>query len=210
MAHDLSKVLGIDFYSKNPLVVAKSLIGKQLFRRLKNQFLAGTIVETEAYGETSDPASHTFKGRTPRNEVMFGEPGHAYIYFTYGNHYCLNFVTGRFRNEKAGAVLIRALEPTFGIETMKINRRVDDLLNLTSGPGKLCKALEIDRTMNGIDVTSSNCPIFVKEALTSFPKPQSSKRIGITLGQDKNWRFFLNGNPHVSRKLIYPKSNISI
>lgn len=205
MDHYHSDVLGIDFYSRNPLIVARNLIGKQLFRRSKGKLLSGIIVETEAYGESSDPASHAFRGRTSRNEVMFGEPGLAYIYFTYGNHHCLNFVTGRFRNEKAGAVLIRALEPTLGIEVMKQNRKLDNLQNLTSGPGKLCRALDIDRNLNGVEVASEKSPIFVKKTNTHIGKPQSSTRIGITLARDKEWRFFLNGNAHVSRKLIYPK-----
>lgn len=200
-----SKVLGIDFYSKSPLIVARRLIGKQLIRKCGSKLLGGIIVETEAYGESCDPASHAFRGKTPRNEVMFGQAGRAYIYFTYGNHYCLNFVTGRFRNEKAGAVLIRALEPTVGIERMKRNRNVDDLQNLTSGPGKLCRALDIDRDLNGVDVTTEESTLFVKETNMRVEKIQSCTRIGITLGQDKKWRFFLNGNVHVSRKLIYPK-----
>ena len=175
------------FYSRSPIRVAKDLIGKTLVRSSpKEGNLRGIIVETEAYGESCDPASHAFRGRTKRNLVMFGEPGHAYIYFTYGMHYCLNFVTGRFWREKAGAVLIRAIKPTNGLEIMQRKRGKLDLERLADGPGKLCSALSIDLALNGIDVTR-------KEELYVLPGRSrgtiASPRIGIAQGIEKKWRF---------------------
>src|SRR5487761_1007342 len=139
----MRKILARSFYSRSPIIVAKELIGKSLVRILENgQKMEGIIVETEAYGGSRDPASHAYRGITPRNEVMFGEAGHAYVYFTYGFHNCLNFVTGK--KGIATAVLIRAIEPTKGIEIMSRFRETAILNQIASGPGKLCQALAID------------------------------------------------------------------
>lgn len=185
-----------NFYSRSPLVVAKDLIGKTLVRRLDGTALEGTIVETEAYGGGSDPASHAFRGLTPRNVVMFGSAGHAYIYFTYGFHNCLNFVTGR--EGVASAVLIRALEPTKGLERMSEFRRTSVISNIASGPGKLCQALAIDRTLNGINVTSNKSPIQVVDTNMKVDVSRST-RIGIAAGIEKEWRFYATSNRFVSK-----------
>ena len=130
--------------------------------------LSGTIVEAEAYGGNRDPASHAYRGKTKRNEVMFGEAGHAYVYFTYGFHYCLNFVTSS-KFGKASAVLIRAAEPISGIDSMKFRRKTDVIEKLASGPGRLGQAFGIDRTLNGIVVTETNSPIRVEDSQTRVP-----------------------------------------
>jgi len=194
----MRKMLTRSFYSRSPIIVAKELIGKSLVRILeKGQKLEGTIVETEAYGGSRDPASHAYRGITPRNEVMFGEAGHAYVYFTYGFHNCLNFVTGK--KGIATAVLIRAIEPTNGIEIMSKFRKTAIPKRIASGPGKLCQALAIDRGLNGIDVTKSNSPLYVLNQGKKM-SVKSSSRIGISVGTERKWRFFAEGNENVSRR----------
>jgi DNA-3-methyladenine glycosylase len=195
--------------------VAREIIGKTLIRTESNGLvLSGIIVESEAYGGNKDPASHAFRGKTARNEVMFGEAGHAYVYFTYGFHYCLNFVTSS-RYGKASAILIRAVEPILGVEEMKARRKKDTITELASGPGKLCQAFLIDRTLNGIDVTRSDSIIRVEDSSAEI-KIRISTRIGIKHAADKMWRFYSSTSPHVSKhstnkirtgKLIYPCSN---
>lgn len=188
--------LPVEFYLQNCLTVAKKLIGKILVRKLKNKIYAGKIVETEAYMGSKDAASHSYNGLTKRNEVMFESGGVCYIYFTYGNHYCINAVT----REKgtAHAVLIRALEPVAGIELMKKNRGTDNIYNLTNGPGKLTQAFEIDKSLNGLSFRSKE--LFIAEPKqTDKIKISGSKRIGITKNADKLWRFYAANNPFVSR-----------
>ncbi|MCD6414655.1 MAG: DNA-3-methyladenine glycosylase [Candidatus Diapherotrites archaeon] len=177
-----------DFYARNTLVVAKQLLGKVLVRKSKVGIMKGIIIEVEAYKE-NDPASHSYRGPTKRNAVMYGPPGHAYVYFCYGNHWLLNFVTEK--EGTAGAVLIRAIKPTKGIDLMKKNRGKEDLKNLTNGPGKLTKALAIDGKDNGIDITHGN--LYVEEGIK--PKEiHKSTRIGIKAGTDRKWRFFVKEN----------------
>ena len=175
--------------------MAKKLLGKVLVHRTEKGIISGRIVETEAY-TCDDPACHASRGMTRRNAVMFGQAGHAYVYFTYGMYFCLNAVTGL---EGVGeAVLIRAAEPLEGIELMMANRGTDDLTNLASGPGKLCQAFAIDRNQNGLDLTDSELMI-----VDDGWKPSeiiTSTRIGIRLAADRPWRFYVAGNPHVSRK----------
>jgi len=193
----MRKILTRSFYSRSPIIVAKELIGKSLVRILENgQKLEGIIVETEAYGGSRDPASHAYRGITPRNEVMFGEAGHAYVYFTYGFHNCLNFVTEK--KGTASAVLIRAIEPTTGIEIMSKFRETAILKQIASGPGKLCQALAIDRSLNGIDVTKSKSPIYVLNQSKKM-RVKASPRIGISEGRERKWRFFAEGNGNISR-----------
>lgn len=171
-------------------------------RQLDKTLLIGKIVEVEAY-RRDDPASHSFHGKTKRNEVMFGEGGHLYVYFTYGMHFCANVTTGR---EHVGeAVLLRAVEPIVGIDLMLKHRFPDQhslsyqsLLNLTNGPAKLCKAFGIAREENGLDLTRSSCFIMDGEVIP----PRSihrSTRIGIRVGTEKKWRFFLHKNPWISK-----------
>lgn len=192
------------FYSRSALHVAKSLLGKILVRKIGQTALSGKIVEVEAYLGRKDPASHAYRGKTRRNEVMFGVGGHLYVYFTYGMHFCANVVTGK--KDVGEAVLIRAIEPLDGIELMKRNRGFTDvghphgvkhLHTLTNGPAKLCEALGIDREDNGTDLRGDK--IFLIEGETPKSVAGTSTRIGITRGKEKKWRFFLRGNRWVSR-----------
>jgi DNA-3-methyladenine glycosylase len=157
--------------------------------------LAGVIVETEAYRGSLDPASHAYHGRTKRNEVMFGEPGHAYVHLSYGVNECLNITT-----EPTGtpaAVLIRALEPTEGIDRMKRRRETKEIRELTSGPGKLTEALGISLDFNGEDLVNSK-ELFLEEGEARHDI-RASTRIGISAGKNQRWRYFVGGNEFVSR-----------
>jgi|TARA_B100002003_G_scaffold145893_1_gene135108 DNA-3-methyladenine glycosylase len=189
------------FYTSNTLKVAKAILGKMLVRRTPLEVFIGKIVETEAYRGTDDPASHSFRGKTSRNEVMFGKPGITYVYFTYGNHHCLNIVTEK--TDIPAAVLIRAIEPLKGLESMKRNRSVEKIIDVASGPGKLTKAFQITRKDNNIDVTdsSSNISIHTPIEEKSFQIIQTT-RIGIRLAQELPWRFYIKGNPHVSKRKV--------
>lgn len=190
------KKLSKDFYYKPCLKAAKELIGKVLVRKKGNKVYSGIIVETEAYLGDKDAASHSYRGVTKRNDVMFGEGGFAYVYFTYGNHYCVNAVIGE--KGTAHAVLLRALEPTEGIEQMKLNRGTDDIYNLCSGPGKLCRALEIDLKQNGVSLTGDE--LFIAEPVEGRKhKVSATVRIGITKEADKEYRFIDLYSPFVSR-----------
>ncbi len=191
--------LSKQFYCRNTTDVAKGLLGKLLVRDLQGKVLVGKIVETEAYGAHNDPASHAYRRKTDRNAVMFGEPGHAYIYFTYGNHFCLN-ATAR-DSLPAGAVLIRAIEPTEGMEQMLRNRETSVLTNIGSGPGKLTRAMKITMEQNSADLcTAGELYIAGSNDQTNY-KIRRSSRIGIVGGVDKAWRFFISENLHVSKKL---------
>lgn len=184
-----------DFYLQDCLAIARELIGKILVRIKDGKVYTGIIVETEAYLGAKDAASHSYIGKTKRNENMFREGGIAYVYFTYGNHYCFNVVTGS--EGTAHAVLIRAAEPVFGFEEMKKNRGTDNIYNLASGPGKLAKAFEIDFQLNGADLTGNE--IFIMNNEQFDHKITRSKRIGITKNPDKLYRFFAKDNGFVSR-----------
>jgi DNA-3-methyladenine glycosylase len=158
--------------------------------------MVGRIVETEAYDQ-SDAASHSYKGRTPRVDVMFGPPGHLYVYFTYGMHYCGNIVTG---SEGHGSgVLIRAIEPLQGLEIMEQNRGGKNGIELTNGPAKFCQAYRIDRSWNGHDLTKK--PL-VLDLLPPLPQETivQTTRIGITQAKDVPWRFYIKDNPYVSKR----------
>ena len=195
----MSSVLTREFYNQSSLAVARKIIGKKLVRKLSDDaILAGIIVEAEAYAGRRDPASHAYRGMTARNEVMFGEPGHAYVYFTYGAHYCLNFVTRHFKTEEASAILIRAVEPSTGVEIMAEHRKTNLATNLASGPGKLCQAFGIDRSLNGVDITHPESPIRVEDTSEIY-SVSKSERIGISVAKDRKWRFFASNNPHVSK-----------
>lgn len=175
--------------------MARELLGCRLVRILDGERLAGLIVETEAYRGQGDPASHAFRGRTKRNEVMFGPAGHAYVYFTMGAHFCLNITT-----EAGGmpaAVLIRAIEPVEGIAEMKRNRGLDDLRRLADGPGKLTKALKIEKDLNGEDIVRSTKLFFERGNL--MKGIQTSSRVGISAGKLFKWRFYVEGSDFVSR-----------
>jgi DNA-3-methyladenine glycosylase len=195
------KVVLAKFYLDRPEVVARELLGKLIVRKIGGQKLIGRIVETEAYLGLDDPASHSFPGLTPRNAVMFGPPGRAYVYFIYGMHYCLNVSCEP--DGVAGGVLFRALEPVSGLAEMARLRGLPDGASprlLTSGPGRLCQALGIVRDgTNGLDLTSRRSPLqicddgCVPEGVTVTP------RIGISKASDLPLRFLISGNKFVSK-----------
>lgn len=187
-----------DFFIGPTEEVAKKLLGKILVRNIKDKILSGKIVETEAYLDENDLASHSAVGITERNKVMFGEAGLAYVYFTYGMHYCFNVVTGE--EGKGSAVLIRALEPIDGIELMKKFRHKEDIHILTNGPAKLCQALKIDKKLNGIDLKKSNEIYIAEPDVKENFEIVVSKRIGIEKSKDLPLRFYIKENKFVSKK----------
>ena len=199
------------FYQRPTEVVAKDLLGKKLVRTIRNnnkQFrLAGIIVETEAYGHSDDLASHAYVGPTGRNKIMFGNVGRAYVYFTYGNHFCLN-VSARRSKVEAGAVLIRGIEPVEGVELMRQFRPVDNIFSLTSGPGKLTQALNITSSLNGTDMTNPESEIYIESGKRT-KGIVTTPRIGITRAMDKEWRFVDPSSPFISRKFQI-KSSLSL
>lgn len=176
--------------------VAQRLLGCLLVREIDGQKIIGRIVETEAYHQ-SDAASHSYKGQTPRTEVMFGPCGFAYVYFTYGMHYCINVVTGL--EGEGSAVLIRAIEPIQGIEDMRILRANVPDSQLTNGPAKLCQALAINRTLNGHDLRKPPLKVTFQEALSSADII-STTRIGISKDMHRLWRFYDKNSPFVSKQ----------
>ena len=174
------------FYEKDTVVVAKNLLGKKLVRRIGDFQMSGIIVETEAYRHKDDPASHAFRNITERNKIMFGDVGMAYVYFTYGMHYCFNVVAKNSKTD-AGAVLIRAIKPDKGIARMQENRNMKDLKNLTNGPGKLTQALEITKEHYGADLTKKS-EIYIEDT-TNVTKISKSTRVGIKTGTELLWNF---------------------
>lgn len=190
------KTLSRKFYKRDTINVAYDLLGKILINESKKGPASGRIVEVEAYLGESDPASHASRGITPRSKVMFGQPGLAYVYFIYGNHFLFNVVTER--EGKAGAVLIRALEPFQGIELMRERRKCQDIRMLTNGPGKLTQALDITREQNGSDLTGP--PLKILNGGEEKFKIISSPRIGIKEGSEDLWRFYIAGNEFVSKR----------
>jgi DNA-3-methyladenine glycosylase len=177
-------------------------VGKILVRRSGENLLVARIVEVEAYLGECDPASHTFSGRTPRNAVLFGPPGHAYIYFIYGNHYCLN--VSCMPDGIAGGILVRALEPLAGIQKMARLREIaldgkNSLRMLTSGPGRLAEAFGITRERdNGKDLTSSNSDLYIADDGFRAPKVAAIPRIGISKAVELPLRYVIAGNEFVS------------
>jgi len=183
--------LAPEFFSRGAIEVAHDLIGATL---LVGQ-AGGLIVETEAYTRT-DPASHSFVGRTVRNAAMFGAAGTAYVYRSYGIHWCLNFVCGE--NETGSAVLVRALEPTIGLELMRARRGLEDARLLCSGPGRLCQALGITGEYNGRRLDQ---PPFAISGRGESVDVRAGPRIGISRASDCLWRFGLPTSPFLSKKL---------
>jgi len=188
------------FYLRPTLTVARELLGKYLVKKTSTHLLIGKIVEVEAYLGEKDPASHAFNGKTKRNEVMFQQGGHLYVYFTYGMHFCANVVTEE--EGIARAVLLRAVEPVEGIEWMWKNRGLErsqrNETNLTNGPAKLCQAFGIHRAENGTDLLGEK--IFLARGEKIYRSQIiSSPRIGITRGMEKRWRFFVKNNRWISR-----------
>ena len=191
-------VLPRSFYTRNTLTVAKELLGNRLVRHVGGGELVGRIVEVEAYGGGDDPASHAYRGVTSRNRLMFREGGSAYVYFTYGKHYCFNVTTGR--EGVPGAVLVRALEPVGGIEVMQRNRGMRRVRDLTNGPGKLTKAMSITKQQNGLDMTKSGELFICKPRVEEDFEVVSARRVGIRVGVEKPWRFYIENSKFVSRK----------
>ena len=194
-----------EFFARDTLTIARSLLGAQLVRIRDGQRLSGVIVECEAYVGQDDSACHASRGRTPRNEVMFGPPGHAYVYFTYGMHWMLNVVT-----EVEGfpaAVLVRAVEPMEGIETMRALRQAKERTRtdqeLTNGPARLTQAMAIDKTLNGADLVAGDT--LWLEPNTSFPNGvvECGPRIGVQYAAEEDrlapWRFWVSDSRCVSR-----------
>lgn len=176
-----------DFYAQDTAEVARQLLGKMLVRKIGRQTVSGIITETEAYRHADDPASHAYRDITDRNKAMFGPVGHAYVYFTYGMHYCVN-VVARSRDYRAGAVLIRALKPYEGIDIMLKNRKVHDISNLTNGPAKLTIALDITKKQYGEDLVNSKS-LYIAEGPKLDQRIIAGPRIGIKQATDKLWNF---------------------
>jgi DNA-3-methyladenine glycosylase len=190
------------FYEPSAKVVAPRLLGQWLIRESPHGYFGGPIVETEAY-LVGDAASHGFAGETARNRVMYGPPGHAYVYLIYGFHFCVNAVCQRAG--RAEAVLIRAIEAEFGEELMRQRRPVGENLSLTNGPGKLCAALAIDRKLDGADLCDGESELFVavNPHLKQFRRERGpviiTTRIGIKRAAHLRLRFYLGGSAFISR-----------
>ena len=181
-------ILPKEFYQRDTVIVAKDLLGKKLVRKIGNYEMSGIIIETEAYRHKDDPASHAFRKITNRNKVMFGEVGIAYVYFTYGMHYCFNVVAKKSKIP-AGAVLIRGINPEKGIGKMEKNRNTENFKNLTNGPAKLTQALEITKEQHGEDLTKKS-KIYIEDGLC-IKKIKKSTRVGIKNGKERLWNFKL-------------------
>ncbi len=189
-----------DFHQKTEKV-AQALLGKVLVRKIGKQKISGVIVETEAYVGPHDLACHASKGKTERTRIMFENSGIWYVYMIYGFYYCLNIVTEA--KNYPSAVLIRALEPLEGIEKMKKNRQIDDFANLTSGPGKLCQALRIDKKFNYASAVKPNPELYIEDRnLKISPRQiQKAKRIGVDYAgawKNKLLRFYIKNNNFVN------------
>jgi len=190
------KPLGRSFYERNTQIAAFELIGKILVLRQDRLVLSGKIVETEAYFGAHDPASHAYRGVTPRNQVMFGPAGFSYVYFTYGNHYCFNVTTEQ--EGVAGAVLIRAVEPISGISVMEKNRGHVSHQQLTNGPGKLTQAFGMTCKHSSVDLTQDDSFCITEGREGGVLHIQVTRRIGISRAQHMPYRFYLSNSPFVS------------
>ncbi len=216
-------VLPREFYNRDPVTVGRELLGKLLIRREGRKLLAGRIVEDEAYLGAADPAAHAYSGRTPRNAVLFGPPGYAYVYFIYGNHYCLN--VSCMPEGHGEGVLLRAMEPVAGIIEMAEARGLhsptlpptpgarmghpgslgsaSQLRLISSGPGRMAEAMDITRERdNGKDLTSRRSDLWFADDGYRPEKILATPRIGITKAVDEPLRFVVAGNPYVSGKRI--------
>ena len=189
------EVLPREFYGRDPETVAKELLGKRLIRKLGKNLLEGIIVETEAYYGLNDPASRAYHGIKKYNKPMWSEPGRAFIYNVH-KYWMFNIVAHKPNN--IGAVLIRAIEPTKGIEIIKKNRPAKKLFGLTNGPGKLTIALKINKNLNGVPVTSYESEITVANNKMQF-EIGSSYRIGVRKDLERKLRFFIKRNKFVSK-----------
>lgn len=198
------KKLPRQFYNRNTIDVALDLLGCRFVCNTDGIKTGGMIVEVEAYRGPTDPACHAFHGRTPRNEVMHGPPGYLYVYFTYGNHFMLNVVTEK--DNFPAAVLLRGIEPLYNIPLMCQRRKTDEFTNISSGPGKLAKALNVIRINNGTDLTGSH--IYIQGPAEGKFEVMASPRIGIgNNGIERLWRFFIKNNPHVTPANKFTREN---
>lgn len=200
--------LPFSFYEPSAELVAPKLLGHFLLRRTPDgTWAGGAIVETEAY-LVNDPACHGFRGETARNRSIYGPPGRAYIYFIYGNYFCCNAVCAH--QGVAEALLIRAIEPTFGEEWMMKNRPVTKLRELTSGPAKLCLALDIEREFDGADLCSLKSDLIIaknpslKKFLREHGPVVTTTRIGLSVAEHMPLRFYLGGSEFVSKRAALP------
>ena len=201
-----NKILPRKFYGRNTIIVGLDLLGKNLVYNIQGNLFIGKIVEVEAYLGEMDPACHAFNGKTERSKLFWQKSGIAYIFKCYGIYYCLNVITEKVG--VAGCVLIRALEPIYGISLMKKNRNTDNLISLTNGPGKLTMAYGINHTLNGIDLTKGN---FIINNSPEIPTIVVTSRIGISKAAEEPLRFFINNNPFVSnnnKSKIYLKGSL--
>lgn len=195
---DRPRVLSRQFFDRDPVTVARELLGKFLCHEDRGQLLVGRIVETEAYLAAEDPASHSYRGQTPRNTAMFGPPGHAYVYAMHRYH-CLNVVT-----EGEGipsAVLLRAVEPLQGLEVMSPRRGTARYADLTNGPGKLCQAFGIDRSLNQWELTQGQRLWLAEPRSESEIAIVATPRIGVTSAQELPLRFCDGASTCLSRRL---------
>lgn len=197
----MRNILPRSFYERDTIQVAKDLLGKILVREINGQLLTGIIIETEAY-KFGDPACHACKNITERNKGLFGQAGFAYVYFTYGNHYCFNTVA-RDLNTPSGGVLIRAIKPIEGIEIMTHHRKINpssprlfrtltrNVDTLTNGPGKLTQALQINKEQYGVDLTKKG-ELYITEGINiQAADVLTTPRIGISKAKDNLWRFLI-------------------
>jgi len=185
------------FYARPSTLVARELLGRVFVRSGRaGARVAARIVETEAYEQT-DPASHSFRGLTSRNAVMFGPAGHLYVYFTYGMHFCMNVVTDR--EGWGSAVLMRAAEPLEGVATMRRRRGTTDLRLLCSGPARFTQALGIDRRFGGVDLVDGSTLWIERGVPVPSARVEIGPRVGIRSGVEQPWRFSIAGDPFVSR-----------
>lgn len=194
----MNPILDRRFYTRDTVLVARDLLGKLLVCKYNGKLLSGVIVETEGYRASDDPASHAYKGKTRRNVPMFDLVGYSYVYFVYGNHFCFN-VVAKSNDQNAGAVLIRALEPIDGIEFMQQNRKQENLLLLTNGPGKLTQALGISQDHNALDLTKLKRLYIVDGISVRCNDVVTTSRVGIRVAHEKPWRFYLASNHWVSK-----------
>lgn len=188
--------LPVEFYLQPTVAAARGLLGHYLLRKTESGWEGGRIVETEAYTQ-NDPASHSFKGQTSRNAAMFGRHGTIYVYRSYGIHWCLNVVC-----QPVGvgeAILIRALEPTWGIEAMRNRRGVETIQQLCRGPGNVCRALGIDNQFNGACLYNSHLLIAAGDIVPDN-QVMTTTRVGISQAVEQPWRFFIRDNPFVSAR----------
>jgi DNA-3-methyladenine glycosylase len=201
--------LPVAFYDRDPRRVSRDLLGKVLVRRQGRKLLVGRIVEVEAYLGRNDPAAHSFAGRTARNAVLWGPPGIAYVYFIYGNHYCLN--VSCLADGVAGGVLFRALEPLAGFEEMARARGFEeraplDLRKLTSGPGRLAEAFGITRLLdNEKNLSSGKSDLWIADDGSPRPRVKTTPRIGITKAAERPLRYIVPGNRFVSGRRALTK-----